>query len=461
MSRMNQHTCTTFLAGKEATIDGSTIVSRVEDYSNNFDPQRFVVINPADQPDHYESKTTKFSMELPDHPLRYTATPDADSSAGVFGACGINAANVSMTATETITSNPRILSLDPYNQENGIGEEDFLTLVLPYVKTAKEAVERTGSLLTQYGTYEANGMAFGDHNEVWYLETIGGHHWAAVRIPDNAYVIAPNRLNITEFDFNASTTLCSPDLKELIDQNHLNPEKDKYNLRLIFGSSSERDARYNNPRAWYVQQKLSGQQDQLPTDQMLPFINYPQRKITIQEIKTVMSSHYQGTPYDPYTNVNAPFRSIALNRNLELHILQIRNGISEKISAVEWLAFGPNTVNAVVPFYANVMNTPTYYRDTETSFNIKDIYWLNHVIMAIADQHYEKVEPLLEDFAEQVMSKTLRLQHETDKELTKQDQNVKYLEKVNQEMANISYQESMKLLGKLVEFGFKNARLQY
>ena len=458
---MKYHTCTTFFAGKKATIDGSTIVCRVEDYSNNFDPQRFVVVKPENQPQHYESKTTKFTIDLPTNPLRYTATPDADNSAGIFGASGINSANVSMTATETITSNPRILSLDPYNSEDGIGEEDFLTLVLPYVRTAKQAVERVGQLLEKYGTYEANGMAFGDQEEVWYLETIGGHHWAAVKIPDDAYVIAPNRLNITHFDFAANNTLCSADLKNLIDSNHLNPEQDDYNLRLIFGSSTIRDTRYNNPRAWYVQRRLSGDQENQPTDQMLPFINYPQRKITIQEIKELMSSHYQGTDYDPYTNEDAPFRSIALNRNLELHILQIRNGVDPRISGVQWLAFGPNTVNAVVPFYTNIQETPQHYCDTKTTFDIQDIYWLNHTIMAIADQHYQKVESMIEDFAEQVMTQTLALQHQADREFSTKDDITAFLSKVNEQMAEISYQESMKLLGKLVNYGFMNAHLKY
>ncbi|MCI1975285.1 MAG: C69 family dipeptidase [Limosilactobacillus sp.] len=458
---MRQHTCTTFLAGKEATIDGSTIVCRVEDYSNDFDPQRFVVVTPEKQSRHYKSKTTDFTIDLSGNPLRYTSTPDADSSAGIFGASGINSANVSMTATETITSNSRILSLDPYNQESGIGEEDFLTLVLPYVRTARQAVERVGQLLTKYGTYEANGLAFGDQNEVWYLETIGGHHWAAIKVPDNAYVIAPNRLNITDFDFSANETLCSADLKELIDLNHLNPEENHYNLRLIFGSSSYRDAHYNNPRAWYVEQQLSGAQGTKPIDQMLPFINYPRHKITIQEIKEVMSSHYQDTDYDPYLSKGAPYRSIALNRNLELHILQIRNNVDPRVSGVQWLAFGPNTVNAVVPFYANVKDTPKPYRDTAITFDINNIYWLNHVIMAIADQHYQKIEPLLEDFSEQVMTKTLICQHQTDNAFTKKDDVAEFLTKANEQMATISYQESMKLLGKLVEYGFKNARLQY
>ena len=50
----------------------------------------------------------------------------------------------------------------------GIGEEDFLTLVLPYIKTAREG-ERLGALLEEFGTYEMNGVAFSDVDEIWWL----------------------------------------------------------------------------------------------------------------------------------------------------------------------------------------------------------------------------------------------------------------------------------------------------
>ena len=89
--------------------------------------------------------------------------------------------------------------LDP--SEGGLGEEDFVTLTLPYLHSAFDGVKRVGYLVEKYGTYEMNGMAFSDKDNIWYLETIGGHHWIARRIPDDAYVIAPNRLNIDEFDF--------------------------------------------------------------------------------------------------------------------------------------------------------------------------------------------------------------------------------------------------------------------
>lgn len=65
--------------------------------------------------------------------------------------------------------------------ETGIGEEDFVTIILPYIHSAREGVLYTAKLLEQYGTYEMSGIGFSDPDEVWYLETIGGHHWMARR----------------------------------------------------------------------------------------------------------------------------------------------------------------------------------------------------------------------------------------------------------------------------------------
>ena len=171
--------------------------------------------------------------------LRYTSTPEADESQGVWAASGINSANVAMTATETITTNARVLAIDPLVTE-GIGEADFVSIVLPYIRSAREGVLRLGELLETYGTYESNGLAFADREEIWYMETIGGHHWAAIRIPDDAYVIAPNRMNIATFDFDSQDTLFSDDLPDMIVSNHLNPDFEGINLRHIFGSATEK-----------------------------------------------------------------------------------------------------------------------------------------------------------------------------------------------------------------------------
>ena len=67
-----------------------------------------------------------------------------------------------------------------------------------------------------------NGIAFADTDEIWWLETIGGHHWMARRVPDDVYVMMPNQLGIDAFDFtDTKNYLCSKDLQEFVATYHL------------------------------------------------------------------------------------------------------------------------------------------------------------------------------------------------------------------------------------------------
>ena len=45
-----------------------------------------------------------------------------------------------------------------------------------------------------------NGIAFQDVNEIWWFESVGGHHWIARKVPDDAYAVMPNQLGIDRFD---------------------------------------------------------------------------------------------------------------------------------------------------------------------------------------------------------------------------------------------------------------------
>ena len=134
--------------------------------SGHFTPKKFVVVPPQEHPAVF--------------PLRMPAMPNAVEGKGIWAAGGVNEAGVGMTATETITSNPRVLGADPLVEyipakdgqpevPGGIGEEDIVYLVLPYIHTAREGVLRLGKLLEKYGTYEMNGIAFQDVHEIWWL----------------------------------------------------------------------------------------------------------------------------------------------------------------------------------------------------------------------------------------------------------------------------------------------------
>ena len=463
--------CTTILVGKDATIDGSTMIARSEDGGSTIIPEAFIAVNPEEQPKHYKAVISGQEIDDEDllpNPLRYTSAPDASGKNGIWAAAGINDATVAMTATETITTNSRIQGIDPLVEEGGLGEEDFVTLTLPYIHSAREGVKRLGYLVEKYGTYEMNGSAFADHDEVWYIETIGGHHWAARRIPDDAYVAAPNRLNIDFFDFNDEENfMCSSDLLDIINEYHLNPDYQGYNLRHIFGSSTIKDAHYNNPRAWYIHRYFDPEWEGEPGDQDQPFITYAKKKISPEDIKFLESSHYQDTKYDVYSTTNTEaekklFRPIGINRNFETHILQIRNDVEEGIAGVQWLAFGPNTFNVFVPFYTNVTTTPASFQ-TGPDFDLTKIFWLNKLNAQLGDTNYKVYSALEQAFEEKTMAKLRQIENETDravKGLTGRELQEK-LEEANQKMADLTYKQTAALTGEMVKDGHSLMKLKY
>ena len=377
--------CTTILVGKKASYDGSTMIARNDDSgSGHFTPKKFVVISPEEQQRKYRSVLSHVEIELPGEPMRYTAMPNAVEGKGIWAAAGVNEANVAMTATETIASNPRVLGADPLVEYHpakegeeelagGIGEEDILYLVLPYIKSARQGVERLGKLLETYGTYEMNGIAFQDQSEIWWLETIGGHHWIARRVPDDVYVVMPNQSGIDTFDLEDAFSeqkeyLCSADLRDFLSENHLDLSLDgTLNPRDAFGTHDDADHVYNTPRAWFMERyfnphtaKWDGPEaEYTPVSDDLPWCMIPEKKITVEDVKYVLSSHFQGTPYDPYGQygdkaLRGAYRSIGINRNDFVSVMQLRPGMEQDNSAVEWVAFASNAFNTLAPFYAQV-----------------------------------------------------------------------------------------------------------
>ena len=443
--------CTTILVGKDASYDGSTIIARNEDSANGeFCPKRFIVVKPEDQPRKYKSVLSHVEIDLPDNPLQYTAVPNADLKEGIWGEAGVNEANVAMSATETLTTNERVLGADPFVEltpakgkegeegyepevAGGIGEEDFLTLVLPYVTTAREGVERLGALLEEFGTYEMNGVAFSDVDEIWWLETVGGHHWIAKRVPDEAYVTMPNQLGIDAFDLEDAygeqkDYLCSPDLKAFIAENHLDLSQDGVlTPRDAFGSHEDADHVYNTPRAWFMLRHLNPHTKVwdgadaafTPLSDDLPWCMVPEKKLTPEDVKYVLSSHYQGTPYDPYASYGDPsmkgaYRSIGINRNDFMALIQMRPNVPAAYRTLEWIAYASNAFNTMVPFYANVETTPEYLACTTGEVSTDSFYWVSRMIAAMADASYGKSLFHIERYELAVLSAARALVKEYD-----------------------------------------------
>ena len=475
--------CTTILVGKKASYDGSTIIARDDDSgSGRYDPKKFIAVAPQDQPRHYRSVLSHVEIDLPDNPCRYSIVPNVLPNRGILAEAGVNERNVAMSATETIAVNERVLAADPLVElqpaneaadtpeiPGGIGEEDIITLVLPYVTTAREGVARLAELLETCGTYESNGIIISDVNEIWYVETIGGHHWIARRVPDDCYATIPNQLGIDDFDFDDAFNaqrefMCSADLREFMDAHHLDRTMsaaasggfgfqstsafgnggmngggnsssgaalghNHFNPRTAFGTATTKDRIYNTPRAWYMQRHLNPSEDwdspaarYTPESDDIPWCRVPEDKVSLEDVDFLLSSHFEGTPYDPYGTTGTAesrhrYRPIGVNRTGHMVAIQVRPYVPAANRTVMWVSFGSGPFTAAAPFYANVNDTPAYLRDTTPEVSTGNLYWTNRLIAVVADAHWYETNRFIEGYAEGVRAFGHRLIERTDEQL--------------------------------------------
>jgi dipeptidase len=196
----------------------------------------------------------------------------------------------------------------------------------------------------------------------------------------------------------------------------------------------------------------------------LPFILRANRKISIEDVKFVLSSHFENTEFDPYgsgdEDTKKLFRSIGLNRNHHVHLLQIRNHVPEEIKGIHWLAFGANTFNTLTPFYANVTDTPVPFRDATDTFDLNNMYWLSCTTALLGDTDYDLYVDMRNNKELDTMAKFHQILHKTDKKFaeTKDEQ---LLQQANEELSSEALARQTELLGKMVIFGSERMKLRY
>ena len=212
--------------------------------------------------------------------------------------------------------------------------------------------------------------------------------------------------------------MCSPDMREFIKKNHLDLSLDgKLNPRDAFGSHDDADRVYNTPRAWYMLRCMNPRTkvwdgpnaEYSPTSDNLPWCMISEKKITVEDVKYVLSSHYQGTPYDPYgaygdKSMQGAYRSIGINRNDFISLIQMRPEYEKDSRTIEWVAYASNAFNVLVPFYADVEETPDYLSNTTETVSTDNFYWNSRMIAAMADASYRISLFHIERYQECVMS---------------------------------------------------------
>jgi dipeptidase len=272
--------CFFVAAGKSATADGAILLGYNNDWAAaNWMSMRVVGTRGASSHRFlkFHTKVAKAEGGLNEHQLGL-----------VFGA-----------ATDI---DKAVLAADPY-LEHGYGYE-LWDLILRRCRTARQAIDTLGRMAASKGfkAEAAGSLAVGDPGEVWVFELLGGRHWAAARVPDDAVWIHPNMVCIREIDLRDQERFRGPpDLEEFaVSLGRYDPDDGPFDVAWAYADRDELQSYYNTNRLWGAVHKLAPSL-RLPSTTpwaKLPVHVVPDKKVTRQRIAAINRYHYEGTPLD-------------------------------------------------------------------------------------------------------------------------------------------------------------------
>ena len=410
--------CTTIIIGQEQTADGSMIVARSEDW-DAMEAKNYEIFEGTDNgPREFVAKDSPFRCELPEKALGYSALSPYNLH-GHWGSAGFNTAGVGMSATESIFSNDEVLKHDPL-VENGVAENSVFNITLPYVRTAREGVERLGMLIEKYGIAEGFGIGFVDSKEIWYLETACGHRWLACRMPKDQYFVTGNQSRFRTYDPNDKENyLASADLIEFAEKHGLyNPAQGAFDFHEAYARDIKLDTTYNYPRVWGLQQFFSPEIKNDVTKNTFPVFAKAAHKVTLTELRTAFRFHYDNTEHDPYLNSNPkePYRPVSIFRTTQTHLLQVRPELPQAIGCVNYVAMGMADLGVFLPLYQGITSYPEAYTKGNGESSDDSAYWKFRKIMVLGMTNYNKYAPIIKEAYANFEAETDQRQREMEEE---------------------------------------------
>ncbi len=410
--------CTTIIIGQEQTADGSMIVARSEDW-DAMEAKNYEIFEGTDNgPREFVAKDSPFRCELPEKALGYSALSPYNLH-GHWGSAGFNTAGVGMSATESIFSNDEVLKHDPL-VENGVAENSVFNITLPYVRTAREGVERLGMLIEKYGIAEGFGIGFVDSKEIWYLETACGHRWLACRMPKDQYFVTGNQSRFRTYDPNDKENyLASADLIEFAEKHGLyNPAQGAFDFHEAYARDIKLDTTYNYPRVWGLQQFFSPEIKNDVTKNTFPVFAKAAHKVTLTELRTAFRFHYDNTEHDPYLNSNPkePYRPVSIFRTTQTHLLQVRPELPQAIGCVNYVAMGMADLGVFLPLYQGITSYPEAYTKGNGESSDYSAYWKFRKIMVLGMTNYNKYAPVIKEAYAKFEAETDQRQREMEEE---------------------------------------------
>ncbi|MDP1614871.1 MAG: C69 family dipeptidase, partial [Methylococcales bacterium] len=240
------------------------------------------------------------------------------------------------------------------------------------------------------------GVLIADAQEAWYLETLSGHQWVAVRIPDNKYFVAANGAGqIQGYEPDKYSYLLSSykginPITFATNSNFAHFENEIFNFRASYGDVQRATNRNSNyVRMAYAQHFFNPStqpfNQSVLNQNAFPMLLTPEHPITIEELKTLQASHYQDFPeFDPYLSSvkeesDRPFYyPIANLRTSNAHITEIAAELIDHdyaISNLEYIALGMPTISFYLPIYYGLTTIPSQLKGANHKADNRSLFW--------------------------------------------------------------------------------------
>lgn len=310
--------CTNFLVGKDASADGSTMISYAADSYGMYGYLHFAPA--ADHPKGAMREVKDWDTGRPQ-----LSIPEVAHTYTVVGNMNENQVTIGET-----TWGGREELWDTVGVDYG----SLIYIALERSKTAREAMEWFITLINEYGyASEGETFSFGDPKEVWMMDLIGkgpgkkGANWVAVRIPDNAICGHANQSRITKLPLSKKAKLNKKLNCMVLGDWMWDKEVIAFAREKGYFTGADKDfsfqAAYNpfdfsglyvcEARVWsffnhfsndmekyfdYASGKTFRDSNGKNEGEHMPLWIVPNRKVSAQDMKECMRDEYKGTPLD-------------------------------------------------------------------------------------------------------------------------------------------------------------------
>ena len=376
--------CTGVIVGKGLTTDGSFIFGRNEDFLDTPEHNKNFVVHERgkNKPGTvFKDASNGFTYALPEERFKYFSVPDVTPEEGIFDEAGYNEYGVAIDTTVSADSNDKIKKIDPYVKD-GIAESAMPTVILPYVKTAREGVLRLAEIIKTKGAAEGNILVIADKKEMWYIEIYSGHQFVAVKYPDDKFSVFPNTFFLGTVDLNDKNNVIKSDGIEKV-------AKDAGSYVAVNGkmhlakSYAPEFAERNRSRAYSGILQINPKAKINYNDDRFEFFQSSDKKISLQDVMGVLRNRLENTKFKPQMDGKKgdDYKYPINNENvIESHIFQIKKDLPANVGGIMWLTMASSKYSPYIPYYGNINATYDAYHVKGGKYDANSFYWVSETV---------------------------------------------------------------------------------